>query len=189
MIRRPSRVGAKGFTLVEVVTASAILGSVMLAAVSLGGGSLKSAAGIATSQNLSVRAAEATDVVARELQIAGIAGEDVNENGLLDAGEDTNRNGRLDADWSLPDGATSGSITFNVIGANWLWGPPITYDVAGGILRRTQGTSVREICRNVKAFSVSRNGSVVDVVLTLGAVDRTGKPWTVTGKRRVDVRN
>jgi len=178
--------------MVELAISISVTGTILLAAAAITQTSVASNAGIGTSSGLSVRTCEAANAVAKLLTNAGLLGEDANANGLLDAGEDTNRNGRLDADWSLANGASDSTLTFNTMlnSANgYVWSDPITLSVVNGVLRSTQGTTVREIARNVDSITFTRNGDLIDVALALSTKDRTGRSWTATARRRVNVRN
>ena len=56
--------------------------------------------------------------------------------------------------------------------------------------RTTQcGSNVRQLCRGVTSFQLTRTGHVVDVLLTVSGKDRSGATWTETSSRRADVRN
>ncbi len=188
-MRRLRRRRPAGFTLLEVVMSISLTATVLLAAGSIAGVSIGSSSGIGTAAGLSVRVCESADKLARTLQSAGLLGEDANGNGAMDAGEDTNRNGRLDSDWSLADGASASTLTFNVMSPTYYWSSPITFSVVNGVLLKTQdGVSV-DICHNVSALTFSRNGDLIDILLTLTANDRTGRSWTASAERRVNVRN
>lgn len=166
-----------------------ITATVLMAAAAITRTSVAASSGIGTASGLSVRCCEGANAVAKELTNAGLLGEDANGNGVEDAGEDTNRNGVFDSDWSLPNGATASTLTFNTMEGNYLWSSPKTFSVVNGVLRLTQGSNVREICRNVSSLSFWRNGDLIDVTLTLTASDRTGRSWTATAKRRINARN
>ena len=186
-MRRRSR--QTGLTFVELAVASAIGAMILGLGVSLTRSSLRDSNALFVRTSLQTRAASATDQLARDLQVATLSGEDANDNKSLDANEDTNRNARLDADWSLKDGGSADAITFNAVASGWLWSAPITWYVKGGVLMRRDDTSDREICRGVKAFQVTRSGNLVDIDLTVSAVDREAKTWTETSRRRAHVRN
>ena len=187
MIGTRSR-AARGFTLVEVAIATAIasglllVGSVMAVTMrEAGTASLRRTA-------MADQAASATDRMARELQIAGFAGEDENGNGVLDPGEDANVNGRLDADWDLPDGATANGVTFNV-SRGWDWSGPIAFRVVDGVLRREEAGAVLELARGVQELSITRAGRGVRIRIVLGGTDGAGEVWTDFAERNVHVRN
>ncbi len=185
----PSR-RRRGTALVEVTVSAA------LCVVIVGLGAVLTSTSQSDSDQMRVRAAlkihaaEATDLIARELELATLTGEDANGNKTLDANEDTNRNGRLDADWSLADGALDRAITFNLPVNGWLWSGPITYYLAanGTLMRRENGRD-REICRGVTTFQVTRTGNLVDIDLTVASQDRGRRNWTESSSRRAYVRN
>jgi Tfp pilus assembly protein PilW len=104
----------RGFTIVEMALGSMILLAIFgAAAVALIGD--RRAERVLTAQiGPEMRARDALERLAAELRMAGLRGEDRNDNGELDDGEDINDNGRLDADWSLEDGAADRpELTFN----------------------------------------------------------------------------
>ena len=181
--------GDRGLSLVEVVVATAISAGLMLLAVQLAGSADRSAAGSSKRAALLARASSAADALVQDLQVSGMSGEDENSNGVLDSDEDGNNNGRLDSDWSLADGQAASTLTFNRIERRWVWTGPITYAVVDGVLRRTEGDAIREMCRNVTAFSVSRASTRVTISLTCGGRDARGAEWSETATRRVYVRN
>jgi type II secretory pathway component PulJ len=179
----------RGLSLVEIIVATALASGIMLVALRLAGTTSNAATASHRRTTISTRVADATEAVVRDLQVAGLSGEDVNGNGLLDVGEDTNNNGALDAAWSLPNGGTAASITFNKVQDRWIWGPPITYSIQNGVLVRVEGAQRREICREVTSFSISRSGDRVDISLTSTGKDGRGETWSDTAERRVYVRN
>jgi hypothetical protein len=186
-LRRARR--EEGVSLLETAMAVSITATVLMAAAAITKTSVASASGIGTASGLSVRCSEGANAIAKVLTNAGLLGEDANGNGVMDAGEDTNRNGVFDSNWSLANGTTAATLTFNVVDSSFRWSGPNTFSVVGGVLRLTSGSTVREICRNVSALQFSRNGDLIDVTLTLTANDRTGRSWTATAKRRINVRN
>jgi hypothetical protein len=169
--------------------AVSITATVLMAAAAVTKTSVAASSGIGTSSGLSIRCCEAANAVSKVLTNAGLLGEDANGNGMQDAGEDTNRNGVFDANWSLANGAAASSLTFNVKDASCYWSGPKTFSVVDGVLRLTEGATVREICRNVSSLTFTRNGDLVDLTLVLSANDRTGRSWTATARRRINVRN
>jgi hypothetical protein len=175
--------------MLELAMSISITATVMFAAASITKTSVESSAGIGTSSGLSVRSCEAANAISKALTNSGLDGEDTNGNRLLDPAEDVNRNGRLDCDFSLANGASSGSLTFNAVDSSYRWSTPITFSVVNGVLRRTQDGSVLEICRNVSSLTFSRNGDLIDFALTLTAADVNARKWSSTAKRRVNVRN
>jgi hypothetical protein len=187
MTRRTSR--ERGLTAVEVIIATALSAGIMLLGLQLAGTTSDAATASHRRTTISARVADASEAIVRDLQVAGLSGEDRNLNDLLDIDEDTNNNGRLDADWSLPNGGTAASITFNKVERRWIWGPPITYSIQNSTLVRTVGGQAREICRGVTSFSMTRSGDRVDISLTSSGTDGNGETWDETAERRVYVRN
>jgi hypothetical protein len=178
-----------GLTVVELAVGASLAAVFLGIGARLSMNSMKDSNGMYVRTGLSMRAAETTNAIVRELQLATFTGEDVNWNKALDANEDVNRNGRLDSDWSLSDGAAASAITFNLCTDGWTWSGPVTYSVTNGVLMRTEGGESREVCRGVTAFQVTRTGHLVDVDLTVTARDRSGQLWTEISSRRADVRN
>jgi len=176
-------------SLVEVVISTAIAASMLLVALSLAdsAGDATNSAHIRTT--VFVRASKAADRLVKELQTASPVGEDDNENGSLDSGEDTNSNTRLDSDWSLADGATGTSITFNKVESDWTWSGPIAWAITDGNLVRTESSATEVVCRNVSAFAVRRSGDQVVLSITSFANDRKGRTWSETAERTCYVRN
>jgi hypothetical protein len=171
------------------VISTAIAASMLLVALSLAdsAGDATNSAHIRTT--VFVRAAKAADRLVKELQTASPIGEDDNENGTLDSGEDTNDNKRLDADWSLTDGGTGTSITFNKVESDWTWSGPIVYAIKDGNLVRTENSADEVICRNVDQFVLRRSGDQVVLSIRSFAADRKGRTWSESAERTCYVRN
>jgi type II secretory pathway pseudopilin PulG len=187
MRRRDTR--QRGLSLVEVIVATTLAGGIMLLGLRLAGTTSDAATASHRRTTISVRVADAAEAVVRDLQVAGLSGEDRNLNGTLDSDEDTNNNGVLDADWSLPNGGTAASITFNKVQKRWIWGPPVTYSIQNGILVRVVSGQTREICRDVTSFSLTRTGDRVRISLESSGTDGKGKVWSDSAERTVYVRN
>lgn len=128
----------RGFTILELSVAAAILAIIF--------GSLASALVtdgpthrvLTAPVNPLMRGHKVIEHIAGELRMAGEWGEDRDHDGEFDPSEDTNLNGVLDADWSLPDGATANTLTFNrridiKVGtvAHGAYSRRITYRLAG----------------------------------------------------------
>jgi len=127
--------------------------------------------------------------LASELRMAGEFGEDLDHDGELDAGEDANENGVLDADWSLADGAVNQpSLSFNRridqfdedgnLLATGIYSRRITYRLDGERLirewqRSTGPTTVKTertvLAKGIGGLRFSRTGKVltfsIDVLL------------------------
>lgn len=175
----------RGFTLVEMVIASAIFIVFFgLATVSMIGD--QRAERVLTGQiGPEMRARDALERFAAELRMAGLHGEDRNDNGVLDDGEDVNFNGRLDADWSLEDGAKDQpELTFNrridmiyEVGgvASGVYSSPVHYLLDGDSLVRVwtrtdpdtnELVDVRHVvAMGISGLRLSRAGSLVTVSL------------------------
>lgn len=179
-----------GFTLIEVTIAVALGGVVLFAATALSRTSLRDGSAIACRTAVETKVADAAETIVRDLQVAGLHGEDADADGALGAQEDTNRNGRLDADWDLADGASADHATFNIVHRGWMWSGPVAYSLtADGVVVRTEDGATREICRNVQALTFTRTGDMIDVVLVAAAKDATAASWSSTARRKVHVRN
>ena len=179
----------RGMTIIETAVAATIGVMALGAGAALSNSSLRDSNTMFVRSSLSIRSAEATEKIVRDLQIATLTGEDVNRNAALDSTEDVNRNGRLDADWNLADGGIASTITFNQLRDGWLWSSPVTYSLSGGRVIRTQDGVERVLCTGVQSMQFLRSGDLVDVTLTLAAADRAGQTWTEVSKRRAHVRN
>jgi type II secretory pathway component PulJ len=113
-MKSPGRAHERGFTIVEMVLGSAIFLMLFAAATIALIGDQRAERVLTAQIGPEMRARDAVERLAAELRMAGLRGEDRNDNGELDDGEDVNVNGRLDADWSLVDGATDEpELTFN----------------------------------------------------------------------------
>ena len=178
-----------GFSIVEVVVASAIGAVVLTGAAMLLRTSFRDSNAAFVRDSLAIRCADSADQVVRDLQLGTLSGEDTNRNGILNSGEDTNRNGRLDSDWSLADGTAATAVVFNTLVGGWQWSGAVTYSVNNGVLLRRENGVDREVCRNVAVFKVTRSGTMVDVDLSLSKRDRNGTLWSETARRRAHVRN
>ena len=180
---------AAGFSLIEIVVAAAIGSAMLVGAISITVSTSNAGHADFRRAALAEGASRAADQVVADLQIAGLLGEDANQNGVIDAGEDTNRNGRLDADFDLADGATASTVTFNQVDSAWLWTAPATYDLNAGVLERTENGTTVQVCRNVSLFNVTRSGDMVTVYVELTGGDGTGRIWVGSARRVVHVRN
>lgn len=179
----------RGFTLVETVVAAAAASVLLIGALAMTRSAGNVGRAVTKRAGLAVAATNAIQRIERDLLVSGFDGEDLNANDVLDGGEDFNRNLRLDSDWSLADGATATSLTMNLVERSWTWSGPVTYAVVNGVLQRTENGSTAAICRNVRAFTVSRDDDMVTVNLTVSGGDGAGESWVKTESRRVHVRN
>ena len=179
----------RGMTLVETSVAATIGVMALGAGAVLSNSSLRDSNSMFVRTSLSIRSAELTDKIVRELQIATLSGEDANGNGALNTSEDINRNARLDADWSLADGGIASTLTFNRLVDGWLWSGPVAYRLENGAVIRRENSVDRVLYTGVQSLQFLRSGDMVDVSVTLSATDRTGKTWTEVSKRRAHVRN
>lgn len=185
--RRPQ--SRAGFTLVETVVAAAAASVLLVGAIAMTRSAGNVGRAVTKRSGMAVAATNAIQRIERDLLVSGFGGEDLNLNRALDGGEDFNRNLRLDSDWNLADGATATSLTMNLVERTWTWSGPVTYEVVNRVLRRTENGSGVEICRNVSSFTVSRDGDMVTVNLTVSGADGAGETWVHTESRRVHVRN
>lgn len=179
----------RGLSILEVLIAATLGAGVLGAGFMLTQTTTRAGTAAHQQSLVSTRVADAAEMIVRDLQVASLLAEDRNGNGTLDLGEDVNNNGALDADWSLSDGGSAASITFNRIERNWLWSAPVTYAVQNGVLVRTSNGVAREICRDITALSFTRAGTTVDVAISSEGRDGQGELWTQTAERRAYVRN
>jgi len=112
-----------------------------------------------------------------ELRMASLRGEDRDndddENDLVH--EDRNANGRIDDDWSLADGETSESITFNMMLAGGRVTDRVRFFFDGDRLWREAGSdTVRKslIAEDAEAITFTRQGTriIINVVTSAGVV-------------------
>ncbi len=199
----------RGFTIVEMVLGSAIFLVMFGAAVVALIGDQRAERVLTAQIGPEMRARDALERLASELRMAGVRGEDRNDNGNLDDGEDVNGNGRLDADWSLPDGTLDqAELTFNRRidmvneegdGVSGVYSSPVRYVREGETLvrfwSRTDPDSgeTREV-RHVVASGISglrfsRQGSVVTVALDLRLPPRVYKTDKRTITTSIGLRN
>jgi hypothetical protein len=129
-----------------------------------------------------------------------VEGEDLNQDGTLDAGEDTNENGVLDADWSLEDGAVDQPIVrFNLRTdeydewgyrtASGIYSSRVTYLVIDSKLMRESThslptgeteTSRIVLARRVSGLRFTREGKVVTVEIDVRLPDSISAVGTRT---------
>ncbi|MCK6459019.1 MAG: prepilin-type N-terminal cleavage/methylation domain-containing protein [Planctomycetes bacterium] len=192
----------RGFTIVEMVLGSAIF-LVLFGAATIALIGDQRAERVLTAQiGPEMRARDAMERLATELRMAGLRGEDRNDNGDLDDGEDVNANGRLDADWSLEDGATDRpELTFNRridfespeegACASGVYSSPVRYLLENESLVRYwtrtdpetgEATELRHIvATGITGLRFTREGTLVTVAMDLKLPPRVYK----TGKRTI----
>lgn len=96
----------RGFTILDVTLAAGLFAVLIGAAAASVIVDKRTERALTADFGPEMRAHRAVEGLAAEFRMAGIRGEDRNENGLLDEGEDMNGNGVFDADWNLAEGAT-----------------------------------------------------------------------------------
>lgn len=210
MTTTSTRRAQRGFTIVEMVLGSAIF-LVFFAAATIALIGDQRAERVLTAQiGPEMRARDALERLAAELRMAGLRGEDRNDNGELDEGEDVNGNGRLDADWNLADGTVNqADLTFNRridmqnteegTGASGVYSSPVRYLLDGGSLVRiwsrtdpdTGGTQeVRHVvAAGISGLRFTRRGTVVTVALDVRLPKRVYKDETRTITTSIWLRN
>jgi len=181
----PRRARSAGFTIVEMIIGASIFVVIFGAAVVALIGDRRAERVLTAQLGPEMRARQAIERLSSELRMAGVRGEDRNDNGELDEGEDVNANGRLDADWSLPDGAVDQpELTFNRridlpagdgAPASGVYSSPVRYFLEGESLirvwtRTDPDTKEAEELRHVVAQGItglrfSRQGALVSVAL------------------------
>ena len=195
-LRIPARAAQRGFTIVEMVLGSAIF-LVLFGAATIALIGDQRAERVLTAQiGPEMRARDALERLAAELRMAGLRGEDRNDNGELDDGEDVNANGRLDADWNLEDGVLDqAELTFNRridfeqpeegTAASGVYSSPVRYFLDGESLvriwsRTDPDTGEAQQLRHVVASGISglrfsRAGTLVTIGLDVRLPPRVYK--------------
>jgi len=176
-------------TLVEVIVATVVGSGVLLGGVVLTDSGMRATTAAHRRSTLALKASQASARIVRELQAASMSAEDENENGTLDVGEDSNRNGTLDANWSLADGTSANTLTYNVLAEEWRWSAPVTISLQNGSLIRTEGSQVTQLCTEVRGVTFTRSGRSVQLRLELEGTDGRGEVWTEFAERKIHVRN
>ena len=181
----PRRARARGFTIVEMVLGASIFIVIFGAAVVALLNDRRAERVLTAQLGPEMRARQALERLSAELRMAGVRGEDRNDNGELDEGEDVNANGRLDADWSLPEGAVDQpELTFNRridlpadegIATSGVYSSPVRYFLEGESLirvwtRTDPDTKEMEELRHVVAQGISglrfsREGALISIAL------------------------
>lgn len=200
----------RGFTIVEVVVASAIFLVFFGAAVVALIGDQRAERVLTAQIGPEMRARDALEGLSAELRMAGVRGEDRNDNGELDDGEDVNGNGRLDADWNLADGThDQADLTFNRridaenheegTCASGVYSSPVRYLLDNGSLvriwsRTDPDTAETKDERNVVAAGISglrfsRQGNLVTVAMDVKLPPRVYKTETRTITTSIWLRN
>ncbi|HEX5135951.1 MAG TPA: hypothetical protein VFY93_03185 [Planctomycetota bacterium] len=200
----------RGFTIVEMVLASAMLVVLFGAATVALIGDQRAERVLTAQIGPEMRARDAIERLATELRMAGLRGEDRNDNGQLDGGEDVNGNGRLDADWDLADGVSDRpELTFNRridvenhedgTCASGVYSGPVKYELDKGSLVRTwtrtnpdtgETTKVRHVVASgITGLRFSREGTLVTVALDLKLPPRVYKTEKRTISTTIWLRN
>jgi len=180
----------RGFTLIEVVVGSALLA--VVAGVGLGMVLTGQKAYTSSSNQMyaSVRASSVMNRILAELRMSTIKGEDVDDdNNAADlASEDLNGNGRIDDDWSLADGETASTISFNIVDGQGNYSDRVTFRFTNGRVFRALGSTnpvVAVIAEDVKALTFTRNGRrvIVHVVVESGVVSQSEGEYDRGGRQ------
>lgn len=174
----------RGFTVLEVVIAGTLLLALMAASITAVIADARAEHVLTAQLGPEMTVRHALDRMISELRMAGVRGEDRNDNGELDEGEDVNGNGRLDADWSLAEGAVDQpELIFNRrmdlvdeaggLAASGVYSSPITYRQEGADLLRLwtrtdvdtgDVTVIRQtLVHGVRQVAFSRTGGIVQV--------------------------
>lgn len=105
---------SRGFTMVEVLIAGGIFCLLMATVGSALLVDTQTQRVLVAQMGTEQKARTAIERITTEIRMAGVWGEDLNQNGALDPGEDLNGDGEFDADWNLEDGAVPrADLTFN----------------------------------------------------------------------------
>ena len=114
-----------------------------------------------------------------ELRRASINAEDIDKDNDVDDldTEDLNKNGRIDDDWSLADGETAETVSFNMVNNEGLYSDKITYRFDGERLWRDYGSDPAKVKSSVissdaTAVTFTRQGRriIINVVVESGVV-------------------
>lgn len=169
----------RGFTFVEVAMAATLLvviSGVGLAMVMTG------QKVYTTSSNQMQASSRVGGVMERlliELRRASINAEDIDKDNSPDDldTEDLNKNGRIDDDWSLADGQTAESISFNMVNSDGLYTDKITYRFDGERLWRDFGSDPSTVQSSVVSsdvtavtFTRQRRRIIINLVVESGVV-------------------
>lgn len=200
----------RGFTIVEMVLGSAIFLVMFGAAVVALIGDQRAERVLTAQIGPEMRARDALERLSAELRMAGVRGEDRNDNGEMDEGEDVNGNGRLDSDWNLADGTIDqADLTFNRridfedaeagTRASGVYSSPVRYRLERERLVRVWSRTdpdtgeTREVhhvvASGVCGLRFSRKGSLVTVALDLRLPPRVYKTEKRTITTSIALRN
>lgn len=176
----------RGFTYVEVALAS-LFGVLLIGAATMS--LVQDARGSNTLLQEDVptlSAQKAMETISEEIAMASFIAEDRDGDGLLSTSEDLNVNGVLDADWSLADGTSSSTLTFNRRfdllfrsgeRPSTAYSSAITYGLESGqLVRRTVHSATKRVLRtvlasNVKKLRFTRMGEMVHIDLVIELAD------------------
>ena len=175
----------RGFTLLEVVISAAIMGIVTAAAMGLVMTGQKQYTSAQHKVKASSRASGISERLIEEIRHASILAESVDDS-------DTNANGKIDADWSLTDGSSAETLTFNKALGDGVYSDPITFSFVDGKLWRESGpTGSRQktiLASDVTAVTFTRQGSrVILNVITVSGVAGDGSAGSDRGGEQVSL--
>jgi len=147
----------------------------------------------ANQAHASGRASSIMERMLAEIRMASIGGEDRDDDddeNDLDI-EDENGNGRIDDDWSLADGETATSITFNMMLAGGRVTDLVRFRFDGDRLWREAGSDpLRKslIAEDAEAVTFTRQGAriIINVVTSSGVVTQS-EGETDRGGRQVSL--
>ncbi len=200
----------RGFTIVEMVLSSAIFLVMFGAAVIALIGDQRAERVLTAQIGPEMRARDALERLSAELRMAGVRGEDRNDNGQMDDGEDVNENGRFDSDWNLADGTIDQvDLKFNRridfedheegTCASGVYSSPVRYFLDRGVLVRVwsrtdddtgETRDVRQVVASgITGLRFSRQGDVVTVALDLRLPPRVYKDEKRTISTSIWLRN
>jgi len=186
-------VRGRGFTFLEVTIAAAIMTVVAGVGLSL---IMTGQQAYTSSSNQTYASTRANAIMERmlaEIRMASIGGEDMDGDDDPDDidFEDVNDNGRIDDDWTLADGETAESITFNMMLAGGRVTDLVRFRFDGDRLWRESGSDpLRKslIAEDAEAVTFTRQGSriIINVVTSAGVVSRS-EGETDRGGRQVSL--
>ena len=206
---RQERRAQRGFTIVEMVLGSAMFLALFGAATVALIGDQRAERVLTAQIGPEMRARDSLERLSAELRMAGLRGEDRNDNGELDDGEDVNVNGRLDADWSLADGVLDQpELTFNrridMVDeeegtTSGVYSSPVRYFLDGESLVRIWNRTDPEsgetrpirhiVATGIRGLRFSRRGTLVTVALDVRIPPRVYKTDARTITTSIWLRN
>ncbi len=167
---------SRGFTLIEALIAATIFSGVLAASMGMAASGQTLQARSTHQMHASTRAHALLERMSVELRHASILAEDIdgdNDPDDLDT-EDTNGNGQIDDDWSLADGETAETLSFNRALGGHLYSDRIAFRFDGQRVWRDGSTGPSIVlARDVTALTFTRQGKriTITIVVKSGVAD------------------